>query len=203
MCRIPALNGSAKEHMKTKYFTSPLVIMVLVVSCKTETRYPKEIARLDSLYKAIESAEAEYLKGDTTGITAMGENISKNIGFVQENYKDTMDFKTALLVSNYHGILKPINQFGEKKKEIEEESVYAKKQIKGLSHDLANNLLANDSAEAYMESEEEAVIELIKSLDIMKTGLKHIREKYQTLNPGIDSLVNILKQSPTKPEKAG
>lgn len=181
-----------KQYMK--YLFALPVILLAAASCNTETKYPKQIATLDSLHKVIEIKETEFRAIDTTAFAKMSAEATEKLAYVKSNYKDTMDLQTAVLISNYHSVLKPLNTFQSKKKLVDEETAYTKKQINSLARSLEKNAIPPDSVAIYLNSEYEAGKRLLLTLDIMMNGTKTVKERFDLFGHGVDSLIIVMKQ---------
>jgi len=182
--------------MKTLHpFFFAFAFISLVVSCKTETKYPNEIASLDSLYAVIDKTEIEFRAIDTAEVTRMLHVAEDHITFLKDILKDdTMNFQSALLISNYHSVLKPFKAFSTNNRAVGEEAVYCKKQIRSLVHDLQKNAAPADSAKQYVASEISAGLQAQRSLEMMRSMVSETMEKFKLYNPRVETLVDSIQK---------
>lgn len=173
-----------------------LVIVVLASACN-QTHYEKEIKRIDSLFVAMDEAEAQFRSLDSVKIAEYCESSAELLSNFDQSVEDTLDLETAVLVSDYAYVKKVLKKFEERKDDIEKDLVFNRKQLTRLKSDLEHNAIPNDSVEYYLNSETNAVNSLnnlaVKTVENVNMQI----ERYDSLHPLV---VNIAKEYISKVE---
>ena len=89
--------------MKTIRICVPLVIALLLVTCKGED-YTHELSEIDSLKKVLNATDSLIASMNTADINRRTQDIADNSKFIQFNVNklnDTLDYSTALLLTEY------------------------------------------------------------------------------------------------------
>lgn len=175
-----------------KHLLFVVTIGSLLVTCKGED-YSKELASIDSLKKVLTSTDSLIEQADPEAIKKRGDEISNNSKFIQFNVnklKDTLDFNTALMLTDYRAVGKDLSTMCENLEKLEKAIDSARVSLDNLSHDLINHSLAEGiDAKASVESETEQIGEMHAYAKDMMKKKKEALESYDTLLPKVNSFV--------------
>ena len=175
-----------------KHLLFVVTIASLLVTCKGED-YSKELASIDSLKKVLSSADSLIEEVDPEAIKKRGDEIGNNSKFIQFNVnklKDTLDFNTALMLTDYRAVGKDLRMMSENLEKLEKAVDSARVSSDNLSHDLTNHSLAKGiDAKASVESETEQIGEMHAYAKEMVKKKKQALESYDTLLPKVNSFV--------------
>ena len=89
-----------------KHLLFVTVIATFLVTCKGQG-YSKELATIDSLKMVLISTDSLIQSADKADIQKKSDEIANNSKFIQFNVnqlKDTLDFNTALLLTDYRSL---------------------------------------------------------------------------------------------------
>lgn len=178
--------------MRILQLTSVTLIALLLVTCKGED-YTHELSAIDSLKKVLVSTDSVIASFNTTDITKRTEDIENNSKFIQYNMNklaDTLDYSTALLLTEYR-------ETGNKYRHVNEEVVRLANAIDSmnrgldnLKHDLENHSLAEGIDGKASVVHETSQVSVINSyVQELKSSLDNTRKSYDTLLPKVNAFV--------------
>jgi hypothetical protein len=129
-------------------------LSVFSSSCNTQTDYTKEIYRLDSAEIMLNESEKIIMSADTNSFRVSYNVVSENLHTIVEKLaEDTVNKKTALLLSNAYKQLGSILNLLNNKKYLEQFIRETKQRIHNLKHDLSENLIEKNKAQEYVVNE--------------------------------------------------
>ena len=180
-----------------KYFFYTTIALAAFASCKNEPykEEVEEIGRLrvklvqtDSILKTVDAEDAERL----------GTEVRNNSQFIQFNLRkvgDTLDYPSALLLTNYQALLRGFETVDETHKKITMAIDSVEHSLDNLEHDLRNNSLAQGlSPEECVEEESEQVKELNDRSKELQPLFVNTKASYDTLAPKIRDYMGKLNQ---------
>jgi len=178
--------------MRTAHLLFLSLIGLLLVTCKGED-FTHELSAIDSLKKVLSSTDSVIASFNTADITRRSEDIANNSKFIQYNMNklaDTLDYSTALLLTEY-------KETGNKYRHVNEEAARLSNAIDSMSrgldnlkHDLENHSLAegiDGKASVVHESSQVSVIN--SYVQELKSTLDNTRKSYDTLLPKVNAFV--------------
>jgi hypothetical protein len=172
-----------------------LVIGSLLVTCKGED-YSHEIGVIDSLKTVLDSTDSLINSLNRSDISKRGEEITNNSKFIQFNVnrlKDTLDFSTALLLTEYRKTGETYKKMETELKRLNDVIDSARIGLDNLKHDLSNHSLAeNVSAGTSVQHESTQVFQIRSYAEDLAKSLESTRRSYDTLLPKVNSFVNKL-----------
>jgi len=128
----------------------------------------------------------------------LGTEVKNNSQFIQFNINkigDTIDFKTALFLSNYKALLEGFEGIAENGDRLEIAIDSTKKTLDNLEHDIVNNTLAKGlTAAGCIKQEEEHVDEMYEYAGTMRSTLDKAKAGYDTLTPKVNEYMKVLNQ---------
>lgn len=162
----------------------PVLILVLF-SCNN-VRNQQYISSIDSLNLRLENATENYPKIDSISFAKIRENVTKNCKAI--DYKDDSNYRKLFIP--YSQINKSIKHILKMDFQIRKELLNSNEQIDNLLYDVNNNLIDAKLLVKYIEDEEKYVNELIGRMDFNTQRLIAETNKYDSLNPLIEKLIN-------------
>lgn len=171
------------------------LIALLLVTCKGED-YSHELSEIDSLKKVLVSTDSLIASFNVADITRRTQDIADNSKFIQFNVNkigDTLDYSTALLLTEYR-------ETGNKYSFMNQELVRLSNAIdsmntglENLKHDLENHSLAEGIDGKASVVHESVQVNVIHSYaNELKTSLENTRKSYDTLLPKVNAYVNMM-----------
>jgi hypothetical protein len=165
---------------------------VLLVTCKGED-YTHELSAIDSLKKVLVSTDSVIASFNSTDITKRAEDIANNSKFIQYNMNklnDTLDYSTALLLTQY-------KETGSKYQYVNQEAARLSNAIDSMSrgldnlkHDLENHSLAKGIDGKASVVHESSQVSVITGYTMeLKSSLDNTRKSYDTLLPKVNAFV--------------
>ncbi|HTF03170.1 MAG TPA: hypothetical protein VK826_04060 [Bacteroidia bacterium] len=175
-----------------KHLIFVVAIGSLLVTCKGDD-YSQELATIDSLKKVLVATDSIIESLDPADVGKKAEEIGNNSKFIQFNVnklKDTLDFNTALLLTEYRQTGKYFKQMKEDFERVDKAIDSANVSLDNLAHDLKNNSLAEGiDAKASVKSESDQVGEMHAFAQAQVKKKQETREAYDTLVPKVNAFV--------------
>lgn len=172
-----------------------LVIGSLLVTCKGED-YSHEIGVIDSLKTVLDSTDSLINSLNRSDISKRGEEITNNSKFIQFNVnrlKDTLDFSTALLLTEYRKTGETYKQMDSELERLSNAIDSARIGLDNLKHDLSNHSLAESvPAATSVQHESTQVFQIRSYAEDLAKSLESTRRSYDTLLPKVNSFVQKL-----------
>lgn len=165
----------------------------LAISCGTPNT--KFIAEVEKLEETLKRVEQELQVVDTSKIGAYLRISNENLKFIQENFKDTMNKETAILISDYSASRKSLRMFNENYSDIMKELAYSKTQLYSMKTDIENNLMAEDKFTDYYSSESKSVEKLAELIQNLVQWYGSAIKMYEAKSPGVEEIVSQMKEN--------
>lgn len=157
-------------------------LLVALSSCKQKIDYSKEISRLDSASTALIGTEKTLLEVDTSKLHASYKTITEDLHGLSEKLSgDTVNKRTALLVTLAYEQAGSIHNLLENKIYLERAMSESKQRLGDLKHDLAENLIETNKAGEYIVNE-------INSTGKICDAVNRSIEKAKSASSKLDSL---------------
>ena len=177
-----------------KLIYSITLVLVVLVSCTTETKFPEEIKALENLEKKLAITEAEFYNVDTTKIYGLYKAYDQNMRNIKRyNRMDSLDENRINLIMLYKRA-KTLKGIKIEYRKLAKEITETKKQLSDLKSDLNNNnKITPEEVKQYLNDETIYTNALIKQL--VETTNKGKLGEYMvdSVAPKIDSLVTLIK----------
>jgi hypothetical protein len=169
------------------------LIALLLVTCKGED-YSHELSEIDSLKKVLVSTDSLIASLNTADINRRIQDIADNSKFIQFNMNklgDTLDYSTALLLTEYR-------ETGTRYRFVNDETLRLSnaidsmnKGLDNLKHDLENHSLAKGIEGKASVVHESTQVNAIRSYAVeLKSSLESTRKSFDTLLPKVNAFVN-------------
>lgn len=172
-------------------------IVGVFFSCRGE-QHEKEIAQINSMRNKLEMTDLLLKNVDLEMAERLGTEVKNNSQFIQFNINkigDTIDFKTAVFLSNYKALLEGFEGVAENGERLEIAIDSTEKTLNNLEHDIVNNSLAKGlTAEGCLKQEEEHVNEMYEYAGTMRPILEKAKASYDTLTPKVNDYMKLLNQ---------
>ncbi len=181
--------------MKTSFLALLFASTLLLVSgCGNGDAYKMEVGGLDSLQVQLDKAEQAFLSLDSSRASQTLSEVNKKLGRLNELITDTLSREEAQLLSSYRGIKKPLKEFTQKYSGTKKEITVTRKQLQDLRHDLSKGIMKKEDADFHFKKETGLATLLINSLKLSSDAVPVFLERFDLLNPKIDSLVQVKEQ---------
>lgn len=178
-----------------KHLITGLAITALFFACKGES-HDKEITEIGKLRNVLMQSDSVLGKIDREDAERLGTEVRNNSQFIQFNINklgDTLDFKTALLLTDYRSLLKSFETAEETHKKLKSAVDSTRMNLENLEHDLKNNSLAQGlTPEGCVEQETEQVNAIYERSKEIRSMLEGAKGSYDTLNPKISAYMKEL-----------
>lgn len=171
-----------------KHLVSVIAIAALFFACNGET-HDTEIAEIGKLKIVLQQSDSVLGKMDREEAERLGTEVRNNSQFIQFNINkigDTLDFKTALLLTDYRSLLKSFETAEETHKKLKSAVDSTRVNLENLEYDLKNNSLAQGlTPQSCVEQETEQVNAIYDRSKEINTLLENAKGSYDTLAPKI------------------
>lgn len=168
------------------------VIAVLLVNCRGED-YTQELGIIDSLENVLVSTDSMIVSLNRADIAKRGNDIDANSKFIQFNVNksgDTLDYSTALLLTQYKKAGEAYHDMDKQLGKLNNTIDSARLSLENLKHDLANNSLEEGlDARSSVLNETTQVNEIHSYAIDLKKSLEDTRRSYDTLLPKVNAFV--------------
>ena len=167
-------------------------ITVSIFSCKGAD-YSKELSTIDSLRNVLRATDSLAALANPEETEEKAEEIENNCSYIQMNVnkvKDTLDFNSALLLTEYRGLAKELESVAKNGKKLEAAVDSVNRNLDDLAHDLTNNSLADGlTAAECVKKEADQVKEMREYADVMLKKKADAQATLDTLQPKINDYV--------------
>jgi hypothetical protein len=191
-----------KKHF---IYLSLLAFVLTVAACKKE--HEKELGQLKEIRTLLVRTDSSLAKINREELEETETEIKNNSQFIQFNINqigDTLDFKTALFLTDYRTLRTDYEIVISMHKRASAAVDSAQKNLDNLEHDLQNNSLAEGlTAEGAVEREGEQAEELFKATETIWLKLRQTEKNYATLAPKIKEYMAQLNQRLAEKQAAG
>jgi cob(I)alamin adenosyltransferase len=179
--------------MKTLHLITALLIALLLVTCRGED-YTQDLSEIDSLKKVLVSTDSLIATLNTAEIARRTQEIADNSKFIQfnvNNLGDTLDYSTALLLTEYRETGNRFQFVNEEVKRLSNAIDSMNIGLENLKHDLENHSLAEGIDGKASVVHESTQVNAIHSYTVeLIASLNNTRKSYDTLLPKVNSYVN-------------
>jgi hypothetical protein len=179
----------------TKIFHLILALSVILffVECKNN-KYQKEIAKIDSLKTVLNKVEKKLTEIDTNVVHEKYKKYKENMNVISVNYsynKKDLGWNT---ICQYGKIEKPLRDFSSEQGDIKKELKFSRKQLDSLKFDIQNGNIEKKEMSEFIESESDAVAEIVQTIKITNENTKTELNRFDTLNPKIEIIIKKIKK---------
>lgn len=175
-----------------KHLFFVIAIASLLVTCKGED-YSKELATIDSLKGVLVVTDSLIQSANVDDIQKKSDEIANNSKFIQFNVnklQDTLDFNTALILTDYRALGKEFKMMATNITKLESAMDSASVSLNNLTHDLNNHSLADGvNAQASVQAESEQIGEMHAFMEDLLRRKQDARQSYDTLLPKVNTIV--------------
>lgn len=169
-----------------------MVIGIFLASCKGED-YTHELGMIDSLKKELAATDSLITSLNRADIARRAEEITNNSKFIQFNVnkiKDTLDFSTALLLTQYKNTGDAYKRMEEELNKLNSAIDSASIGLENLKHDLTNHSLAEGmEAGSSVQNECTQIYQIKTYANDLAKSLENTRKSYDTLLPKVNAFV--------------
>lgn len=183
--------------MKKHLFVVIVIAAVAFVACKNE-KNEKALAGIKDLRVKLAGTDSVLASVNRDEIDRLEAEVKNNSQFIQFNVGkvgDTLDFKTALLLTDYRALRKQFAGYSEDHKRLTAAVDSASKSLDNLEHDLMNNTLAEGlTPEGSLKQEEEQVKQMYDFAVDLRSGYTAAKLEHDTLAPKISDYMKLLNE---------
>lgn len=164
---------------------------LLIVSCSSNDRFLADVEKLEeTLTKAEESLKAV----DTSKTGEYFRISNEKLKFIQENFKDTMDRETTLIIADYAASRKSLRMFMENYSDVTKELDYSRSQLAALKADIQKGLMPEDKFTDYYSSESKSVEKLDELVQNLVQWYDSALKMYEAKSPPVEKIISSLKE---------
>jgi hypothetical protein len=180
-----------------KHLFIVIVAAAMLVACKNE-KNEKALAGIKDLRVKLAGTDCILTSVVRSEIDKLESEVKNNSQFIQFNVGkvgDTLDFKTALLLTDYRALRKQFAGYSEDHKRLTAAVDSASKSLDNLEHDLMNNTLAEGlTPEGSLKQEEEQVNQMYDFALDLRSGFTAAKLEHDTLAPKISDYMRLLNE---------
>lgn len=173
--------------MRTHLFTG-ILLAAFFAACNG-AQHKEALEEIDGLRLKLKQTDSLLANVDREEAERLGTEVRNNSQFIQFNVNkigDTLDFKTALFLTNYRSLLRGFETVDETHKRIGMAVDSITNNLGNLQHDIQNNSLAKGlTPEGCIEQEEEQVNEVYERAGELRSILESAKAGYDTLAPKV------------------
>lgn len=164
----------------------------MLVSCNGED-YSRELGTIDSLKTVLAQTDSLINSLNRADIAKRADEITNNSKFIQFNVNkigDTLDFSTALLLTEYKKAGEAYDRMDSELNRLTNAIDSANIGLENLKHDLMNNSLAEDvEAGSSVQHESTQIFQIRSYAEDLAKSLENTRKLYDTLLPKVNAYV--------------
>ena len=168
-----------------------LISSAFFSSCNSED--PKRMIKVDSLGVELDKTSKEFEQVDFQKMEELALGITDELGYFQENNKDTLDLQTTIALGDYKKLKKSITKFATQYKITREKIKLRKKQLDDLKHDVTHNALADSTFNVGWRSEAKAIADIVLSVNNLNQWVERDVKKYESFHPKVVEIIDALK----------
>ena len=166
--------------------------IVLIASCNSETKFEKEIAEIEQMHSMVVQETHNLDELDSAKMMQMRLDYERTVHAFKTYYDtDTVDQELGRQMNLYKG-LKSILDADGKFLTLKRESMAILSQLDDLKHDLEHNLISEDSAKQFVDTELSVSNKHLELMREFRIFIQDIEANYDTLNPKISVIVDSL-----------
>ena len=170
-----------------------IVLPLVFYSCNHKT-HPKKVARIDSLFKVVDSVEKKLGEVDTINIKKVYKEYLDNLGLISMYFNNKKDDSTWSTITAYGVINSPLKSFVKVYSSLYKEIKYSRKQLDSLKYDIENDNLEKEKIDSYTNNECNAVNTLkMQSFSEANGAIINLR-LFDSLNPKVIRVIERLKK---------
>jgi hypothetical protein len=162
-------------------------------SCNSSST-DQQLKKIDSLNTVLKEVEIKLLSIDTAEIYKYMAFNTKQLKYIQENVKDTVDKETAIFLSDIYAVKRSFGKLIKKREELIEELVYAKMQLYDLKKDVENKIVADSLFSQYFESEKKAILTFSGAVEALSQWNTNQTSRYNNMKPKIEEFVQKINE---------
>lgn len=168
------------------------IITIAILSGCGKNPHTERIRQIDSLLVEMDQIEKTLHAADTASMNSILRHQVENINFIQRS-ADTLPRETAFLVDEYARYKKAYAKWGAKMPAFYSELLLRKQQLENLRNDLEKNLIEEQNANTFYDTEAMHVRELEEIVHQMDSGLTSIQDDMQRSEAQIMEVIDKMK----------
>jgi hypothetical protein len=180
-----------------KHLVYGLIISALFVSCGGPDR-TAELKTVDSLTKVLDQTDSVLASLNLDDVKKRADEVAGNRKYIQFNVnmlKDTLDFNTALMLTEYREAGKFFDKVKSEVLHVERSVDSARVSLGNLKHDLENNSLAEGiDLNASLANERTQVNEMKAYAESLKSMAAAAVASHDTLAPKVNAYVKLMNE---------
>lgn len=180
-----------------KHLVYTAAVSLFLFSCGGPDR-SAELKTVDSLTKVLDATDSVIASIDLDDVKKRGEEVANNRKYIQFNVnmlKDTLDFNTALMLTEYREAGKFFDKIKNEVMHIDRSVDSARVSLNNLKHDLENNSLAQGiDVKASLSAERAQVSEMKSYAENLKLMAAAAAASHDTLAPKVNAYVKLMNE---------
>jgi hypothetical protein len=180
-----------------KHLVYTAILSLFLISCSGPDR-TAELKAVDSLTKVLDATDSIIASINLDEIKKRGEEVANNKKYIQFNVnmlKDTLDFNTALMLTEYREAGKFFDKVKSEAMHVDRSVDSARVSLNNLKHDLENNSLAEGiDVNASLSAERMQVAEMKSYAENLKLMAVAAVASHDTLAPKVNAYVKLMNE---------
>lgn len=185
------------ENVMKKHLVYTAILSLFLFSCGGPDR-TAELKTVDSLMKVLDATDSIIGTLNLDDVKKRGEEVANNRKYIQFNVnmlKDTLDFNTALMLTEYREAGKFFDKIKNEAMHVDRSVDSARVNLNNLKHDLENNsLAAGIDVNASLNSERAQVAEMKSYAENLQLMAKATVASHDTLAPKVNAYVKLMNE---------
>lgn len=171
-------------------------LSILVFACQPKVDEVKA-AKIEKLQIRIDSSIQAFNQIDSAKAMQSAIHFDENLKYIKNEYRDTIDNKTALYIDEYYSLRKAFSLIKKDYSKTSTDLTSTNKRLEDLEHDLNNGLIEDTQFNQYIQLESNNVSLIEESTSNIVYAYSVVQPMYDTMNPKVDSLIDESKRKAT------
>lgn len=180
-----------------KHLVYVIAASSLLFSCGGPDR-TAELKTVDSLNQILNATDSIIASLDLDDVKKRGDEVANNRKYIQFNVnmlKDTLDFNTALMLTEYREAGKFFDKIKNEAQHVDRSVDSARVSLNNLKHDLENNSLAEGiDLNASLANERAQAAEMKAYTENLQVMVKAAVASHDTLAPKVNAYVKLMNE---------
>jgi hypothetical protein len=179
-------------------FSIAICAVVLFASCRNGAAYTEKVNSLDSLRVELDKQLAVFQSIDTARVARYVKTYETNVGWIQENIKDTLPVQYLSALKNYRNLNEPLAFVSANYKDMVSDARLSSEQLKKLAADLKSGSIEEERAFEFYTIEKDEAKKIMNAMAENHLLVKQGTDTFDKYNSEIEQLITLYKNGGTK-----
>jgi uncharacterized coiled-coil DUF342 family protein len=182
------------------FLIAVIFVGITFTSCNQQVKEDR-LKRIDSLGVHLNYIAETLEEMDSIMLVNRINDIRVSSGWIIDNITDTLDQRPGLIFGDFVRSKKYLEQAVTRYDEVRKELNYSRRQLETLRTDVKENFFSEEEFKGYFNTESASIERLIHATDELKSKYETSNERYTSLKPKMNHILDSIKAviyAPTK-----